>query len=120
MHREIRSIDKPFAMESHLLLYAFTALIGLLVGLDFWPSLAPWLNSVTGLSLPYGSDSVTLFGFTLRWAMLAAVLGGTRALMTSFESLAAGRLGADLAIAVAVVAAILLNQPLVAAEVIFI
>jgi Cu+-exporting ATPase len=120
MHREIRSIDRPFAMESHLLLYAFTLLIGVLVGLDLWPMIAPWLNRVTGLSLPYGSDSVTLFGFTLRWAMMAAILGGTRALMTSIESLAAGRLGADLAIALAVVAAILLNQPLVAAEVLFI
>jgi len=120
MHREIRSVDRPFATESSILLFAFTALIGLLVGLDLWPAIAPWINGSTGLSLPYGSDSVAILGFTLRWAMLAAVLGGTRALMTSVESLAVGRLGADLAIALAVVAAILLNQPLVAAEVVFI
>lgn len=120
MHRELRSIDKPFAMESQAALYVFTFCIALLVGLDLWPSLATWLNRVGGLSLPVGSETISLLGYTFRWATLAAFLGGTRAFVTSAESLLAGRLGADLALALAVLAALLLNQPLVAAEVILI
>lgn len=120
MHREIRSIEEPFAMESHGLLYFITALIGLLVGLDIWPYLANWLNQFFDVALPVGSSSITLGSYTIRWAMLAAILGGTRVLYTSLESLLSGRLGADLALALAVLAALLLNQPLVAAEVILI
>lgn len=120
MHRELRSIDKPFAMESQAALYVFTFLIALLVGLDLWPTLSTWLNRTFSLSLPVGSEAFTLFGYTIRWATLAAFLGGTRAFVTSAESLLAGRLGADLALALAVLAALLLNQPLVAAEVIII
>ncbi|MFT3879625.1 MAG: cation-translocating P-type ATPase family protein [Gemmatales bacterium] len=120
MHRELRSIDKPFAVESQAALYVFTFLIALLVGLDLWPSLSTWLNRTFSLSLPVGSETFTLFGYTIRWATLAAFLGGTRAFVTSAESLLAGRLGADLALALAVLAALLLNQPLVAAEVIII
>ncbi len=120
MHRELRSIDKPFAMESQAALYVFTFCIALLVGLDLWPSLATWLNRIGGLSLPVGSETISLLGYTFRWATLAAFLGGTRAFVTSAESLLAGRLGADLALALAVLAALLLNQPLVAAEVILI
>src|SRR5207248_8569559 len=55
-----------------------------------------------------------------RFALIAAVLGGSRILYTSLESLFEGRLGADLALALACIAAILINEPLVAAEVVFI
>lgn len=120
MHRELRAIDRPFTRESHALLYLFTFLITLLLGLDLWPSISTWLNQLLGLSLPVGNSTVSLFGFTARWAMLAAILGGIRTLTTSLESLLSGRLGADLALALAVLAALLLNQPLVAAEVIVI
>lgn len=120
MHREIRSIERPFAMESHVLLYGFTFCIALMLGLDLWPMLATWLNSSFGLALPVGSSTITLFGYTLRWAMLAAILAGTRSFYTSLESLLAGRLGADLALTLAMLAALFLNQPLVAAEVLFI
>lgn len=120
MHRELRSIDRPFAMESQALLYLFTIFIGVCVGLDLWPSLATWLNQSFSLSLPIGSDTINLLGYQIRWAMLAAMIGGVRALYTSLDSLLHGRLGADLALALAVLAALLLNQPLVAAEVLFI
>ncbi|MBL8823427.1 MAG: heavy metal translocating P-type ATPase [Planctomycetia bacterium] len=120
MHREIRSIEEPFAMESQALLYLTTGCIGLLVGFDIWPTVANWLNQLFEISLPTGSSSMTVGTYTVRWAMLAAILGGTRVLYTSLESLLAGRLGADLALALAVLAALLLNQPLVAAEVILI
>jgi heavy metal translocating P-type ATPase len=118
MHRELRSIDRPFLRESHGLLYAFTLLIAFLVSLDLWPVLAAWLNPTFALNLPAGSSTVSVFGTSIRWAMIAAVFGALRTLTTSLESLVAGRLGADLALALAVLAAILLDQPLVAAEVI--
>lgn len=120
MHREIRSIDKPFAVESHALLYLFTLIIALLVGLDLWPWIAGWINNSLGTSLPAGSSTFTLWGYTIRWAMVAAVLAGSRSFYTSLESLLAGRIGAELALTVAMLAALLLNQPLVAAEVLFI
>src|SRR5204862_4255431 len=55
-----------------------------------------------------------------RIALIAAVLGGARVLYGSLESLFEGRIGADLALAIACIAAILFNKPLVAAEVVFI
>src|SRR5205085_3459150 len=58
------------------------------------------------------------FGF--RYAMFAAVIGGARVLFGSLEALFEGRVGADLALAVACLAAILIREPLVAAEVVFI
>ena len=59
-----------------------------------------------------------LFGF--RYALIAAVIGGARVLYGSLESLFEGRIGADLALAIASLAAILIDEPLVAAEVVFI
>src|SRR5205814_8724565 len=55
-----------------------------------------------------------------RIALLAAVLGGARILYGSLDALFQGRVGADLALAIACVAAILLREPLVAAEIVFI
>src|SRR5581483_1177355 len=49
-----------------------------------------------------------------------AILGGARAAFTSLESLLEGRFGADLAIVIACLAALLIGEPLVAAEIIFI
>jgi len=63
------------------------------------PSLPSWSND------PYG----------YRIALLAAILGGARALYGSLNSLFEGRIGADLAVAIACVAAILVQEPLVAA-----
>ncbi len=120
MHREIRSIDRPMVMESHVWLYLFTFLVGSLLALDLYPAVAPWLNQLFSWDLPVARDNVSIWGIPFRFAMIAAVLGATRAFMTSVESLLAGRFGADLALLLAVLAAILLNQPLVAAEVIFI
>jgi Cu+-exporting ATPase len=121
MHREVSHIDAAFRQESPVGLYLFTGLIGLLIGLGVaWPSLAGWLGPLVGVSLPTFSGGFTLFNFQITFGLIAAVLGGARVLYGSLESLAAGRLGADLALALAVIAAILLNQPLVAAEVVFI
>jgi Cu+-exporting ATPase len=87
-------------------------LLGLIIGLDLWPAFASW----AGIDWPTWPREY--YGYRL--ALVAAVLGGGRVLLTSFEGLLEGRLGADLALALACIAAILIREPLVAAEVVFI
>ena len=116
MHREISHADEPFAPESRLSLYLLTALLGVLLGLDIWPVFAAWARDAAGLPLPSWSRYI----YGVQWALIAAVLGGARILYGSIESLLEGRIGADLALAIACVAAILFGKPLVAAEVVFI
>jgi P-type Cu+ transporter len=115
MHREINHGDPVFARQSNLALYLLTALVGALIGLDLWPPLARWIGSF-GPAPPTWPQEI--FGY--RIALLAAIAGGARILFGSLESLLEGRLGADLALAIACIAAILINEPLVAAEVVFI
>jgi Cu+-exporting ATPase len=115
MHREITFADRAFGQESRSSLYLLTALIGLIVGADLWPFVAAWLQT-RGVSLPTWPNEIGGF----RVALVAAVLGGSRVLFGAFESLMRGRLGADLALAVACVAAILIQEPLVAAELVFV
>ncbi len=115
MHREIRTVDDPFRSESPLGLYLFTAIIGGLLAADLWPVVANWLN---GQGIETYSWPREVQGF--RYALLAAILGGARVLYTSLESLFEGRIGADLALAIAALAAILMKEPVVAAEVVFI
>jgi Cu+-exporting ATPase len=112
MHRQISHADSAFEQESHLSLYLMTAALGLLIGADLWPLFV----KSTGWNLWTWPREV--FGYRL--ALIAAVLGGARTLYGSLESLWEGRLGADLALALAAIAAILINEPLVAAEVVFI
>jgi Cu+-exporting ATPase len=116
MHREISHADKPFYQEGNAGLYLLTALLGVLIGVDLWPALADWLAD-KGLMLPTWPRE---FYNGYRIVLIAAVLGGARVLYTSLEGLLEGRVGADLAIAIACVAAILVRKPLVAAEVVFI
>lgn len=111
MHREFDPAAEPFEHRSATPLFAFTALLIALLIADLWPLLANWLD------LPTWANR-EMFG--VRFALIAAVLGGARALFTSLEHAAEGRVGADLAIAIACVAAILIGEPLVAAEVIVI
>jgi cation transport ATPase len=124
MHREISHVDEALRPQSNLGLYLFTGLMALFLGADQlagpWASFVTWLGDATGgsLSLPAWPDTV----LGIRLAMVAAVLGGARALYSAVNSLLEGRIGADLALALAAVAAILLlpGQPEVAAEVVFI
>ena len=111
MHREINHTDATFAPANPLPLYLFTGLIGLFLALDLGPAAA----SLFGVAPPWPS---TMFG--IRFAWFAAVLGGARVVYGSLQSLAEGRYGADLALAIACVAAIWMVEPLVAAEVVFI
>src|SRR5438105_12060469 len=113
MHREISHTDEAFAQERNLSLYLLTALLGLLIGVDLWPRFVAWAG---WSGLPTWPQEV--YGY--RIALIAAVLGGARILYTSLEGLFEGKVGADVALAVACIAAILLNEPLVAAEIVFI
>jgi Cu+-exporting ATPase len=115
MHREIRQADEVFARPSAAGLYAFTGLIGLLILRDLWPAIAGFLSGA-GADVGFYSSKL----FSVRYAMYAAVLGGARILYGAIDSMMAGRLGADLAVALACIAAILIDEPLVAAEVVFI
>jgi P-type Cu+ transporter len=115
MHREFDPADNPFRPKSHLPLYLFTAVVGLLLAADLWPLVASWFGTPT---LPTWSRSQ--FGFASAFALLAAVLGGARALFGAVEKLGEWKVGADLAIAIAALAAIVMGEPLVAAEVVFI
>ncbi|MFO0796298.1 MAG: cation-translocating P-type ATPase family protein [Gemmataceae bacterium] len=115
MHREISGADEPFRPQSPVGLYALTALVGALLAADLGPPLVGWL---AGFSIELPTWNRELFGY--RFALLAAVVGGARVLYNSLESLFDGRIGSDLALAVACLAAILLREELVAAEVVFI
>jgi Cu+-exporting ATPase len=113
MHREIRHGESAFSQESPLALYVLTAFLGVLIALDLASPFGSWVGIPTLASWPR-----EIGGF--RFALIAAVLGGARVLYTSLQSLVDGKLGADLALAIAAIAAILINEPLVAAEVVFI
>ncbi|HEX3147318.1 MAG TPA: cation-translocating P-type ATPase family protein [Gemmataceae bacterium] len=115
MHREISHADGVFARPSAAGLYFITAVLGALILRDLWPAISAFL---LGAGADVGVWSNKLFGF--RFALFAAVLGGARILYGALDSLMAGRLGADLAVALACIAAILIDEPLVAAEVVFI
>jgi Cu+-exporting ATPase len=115
MHREISHADGTFQQESRLGLYLLTGLLGVLIAADLWPLAANALAS-WGVSLPSWPNKP--YGY--RIALLAAILGGARTLYGALNSLFDGRIGADLAIALACVAAILVDEPLVAAEIVFI
>ena len=86
-------------------LVAATAVVGLLLAAD--QVLAAW-----------GSEDRYLFGVSL--ALLAAVIGGGRVVYLALAALFEGRIGADIALAIACVAAALLREYFVAAEVVFI
>src|SRR5438132_9846484 len=118
MHREISHVDPVLERKSNLSLYLLTALIGLIIAADLWPRVAGWLGGL-GIELPsWARWSQEVGGY--RIVLLAAILGGARILYGALEALLEGRLGADLAIAIACVAAILIGEPLVAAEIVFI
>jgi Cu+-exporting ATPase len=112
MHREISHSEHAFAQDRNLSLYLFTGLLGLLIALDLLPGFVSWLGWG---ELPWQQSY-----YGQRIALLAAVLGGARILYTSVEGLLEGKLGADLALALACIAAILIGQPDIAAEVVFI
>ncbi len=87
-------------------LYTFTAILGVLIGGDLIFGWLGWEQFRAPL------------GISLAW--VAAILGAVRIVYGAVEALAEGRIGADIALAQACVAAIIIGQPFVAAEVVFI
>ncbi|RUL87607.1 cation-translocating P-type ATPase family protein [Tautonia sociabilis] len=89
----------------HRRLYAITAVLGALIGLD--------------LLLRYSAPSWrTPFGVSPIW--VAALIGSARIVYQALEAMVKGSVGADVALAVAALAALALREPFVAAEVVFI
>ena len=116
MHREFHPEDmhhlrahafgagEPHAhAEDHRPLYALTATLGVLIAGDL-------LFGALGWRTPFGVSLATV----------AAILGGARIVYAALEALAGGRIGADIALAQACLAAIVIGEPFVAAEVVFI
>lgn len=86
-------------------LYLLTLAVGGLVLVDL-------LASMTG------AFPATFAGY--RWALLAAIVGGSRILYHTLDDLASGRIGAGLALTIAFIAAVWLGESLTAALVVFI
>lgn len=105
------SVDRGFHYRSAPL-YVLTAAVGLLFAAD----ISLGLLEEAGISI--WSEYQTLGGFRL--ALLAAVLGGARILYQTLEGLLDGRVGADLALTIACLAAIVLGEHTTAALVVFI
>ncbi len=115
MHREISHTDDAFAEESNSPLYLMTGLLAALMALELLPRLGDW----AGWSL-FASWPREPFGYRYGFAMAAAILGGARVVYIALQGLFDGKIGADIAIAIAFLAAILIQEWLVAAEVVFI
>jgi P-type Cu+ transporter len=118
MHREISHTDEAFVEESNLPLYLMTGLLAVLLGLDLLPRFGDWAGW-TFLQIRT-RELGTVFGFRITFAAIAAILGGARVVYTSLHGLLDKKIGADLAIAIAFLAAIFIQEWLVAAEVVFI
>jgi Cu+-exporting ATPase len=115
MHRAFDTSETPFRPRSSTGLYLFTALVGGLLLADVLPLLIDWLGSWNP-GLPTWSRSLG----TIRFALIAAVLGTARHLFAAFDRIREGKVGSDLAVAIAGLAAIVIDEPLVAAEVVVI
>ncbi len=92
--------------HDHRSLFAFTALLGALIAADLVLAAA----APPSWRAPFGLSPI--------W--IAAILGAARIVYGALEALFAGRIGADFALAQACVAALVLREPFVAAEVVFI
>ena len=73
MHREISHVDEAFERRSNLSLYLLTGLLGVIMALDLWPSIAIWLQE-RGMVLRRWDNEIGGY----RIALLAAILGGAR------------------------------------------
>ena len=93
-------------------IYLLTAVVGALLATDLFAT------AMTAVGVPGWEQISELGGFRL--ALLAAVIGGSRILFQSLEGLFSGRIGADLALTIACLAAIVLREPVTAALVVFV
>jgi Cu+-exporting ATPase len=105
---EVGGSDRSFHHQSAPI-YFLTAAVGALLAADFALGL---------LGDPAWAAYRSPFGFRL--ALLAAVLGGGRILYQTLDGLLEGRVGAELALTIAALAAIMLGEHTTAALVVFI
>jgi P-type Cu+ transporter len=98
--------DHAHHHDDHKSLYALTTTLGVLLAADLAFGALGWES----LRAPFG---VSL-------AFVAALIGAARIVYGAIEALAAGRIGADIALAQACLAALIIGEPFVAAEVVFI
>lgn len=103
------SADPPGFHYRSAPIYLLTAVVGILLAADLTLGL---------IDAPAWTAWRELFGFRL--ALLAAVIGGARILYQTLEGLFEGRIGADLALTIAALAAIVLGEHTTAALVVFI
>ncbi len=92
--------------REHRTLYALTTLLGLLIGLD----LLLWALGLESWRSPFGVPIM----------LVAALVGSARIIYGALDAMAHGRIGADVALALASTAALVLGEYFVAAEVVFI
>src|SRR5947208_1103310 len=104
MHREISHTDAAFHEESNLSLYLMTALLGVLMVVDLGPRVAAWAGWQALAGWPQGLGDY-------RFALIAVILGGARIVYGALQGLLEGKIGADIALAIACIAAILINEP---------
>ena len=116
MHREIRQSEGCLESESPRVLAFVTFMVGFLMIWDLLRYLPGGAIAWTG----FDSSVIPKELWGIRPALIAAVVGGARALYGALDSLSQGRPGADMAIAVAALASILLREHLVAAEVVLV
>jgi P-type Cu+ transporter len=105
------NVDRSFHYRSAPV-YLLTAVVGLLFAADLG------IGFLEDAGVADWSVYRSLGGFRL--ALLAAVLGGARILFQTLEGLFEGRVGADLALTIACLAAIVLGEHSTAALVVFI
>ncbi|HWA97981.1 MAG TPA: cation-translocating P-type ATPase family protein [Pirellulales bacterium] len=98
--------EEALALPSFAQLYALTGLVGLLVALD----MSLWAVGLEAWRTPWG---VSL-------SLAAALIGGGRIIYGALVALLDGDAGADLALAIAMIASIVLGEYWVAAEVVLI
>lgn len=120
MHREFHPTDmnhlRAHAFEAggghehrhddHRSLYLLTTVLGILIGADVLLGAVGWES----WRAPFGVSLI----------LVAAILGGARIVYGALDALLHGRIGADIALAQACLAALVIGQPFVAAEVVFI
>ena len=82
-------------------LYLLTLLVGALL-------VADWILTAGAASAKIAAANASLFGYRL--ALLSAILGGSRILYHTLDGLLSGRFGADLALALACLSAIILGE----------
>lgn len=116
MHREIRQSEGCLESESPRVLAFVTLLVGILMGWDLLRFLPSGWIAWSGFDPAIIPKEI----WGIRPALIAAVIGGARALYGALDSLSQGRPGADMAIAIAALASILLREHLVAAEVVLV